>query len=154
MNNHEEDSENLTPEIAERIIERHLQYIDPLNHDRYKSYFTHFLASNISLVAGIIYLYDKNLYTLVNIFCYIGLSFALIWFLIMLKVVVDIRVSYKYKKMGYGKLEYPEPHLNWFFRFIRRWLPASVLMLFFPLGFIFIYLFLWRYLDLSCKYSL
>jgi len=42
MNNHEEDSENLTPEIAERIIERHIQYIDPLNHDRYKSYFTHF----------------------------------------------------------------------------------------------------------------
>ena len=153
MNNHEEDTENLTPEIAERIIERHLQYIDPLNHDRYKSYFTHFLASNISLVVAIIYLYERNLYTLKNIACYIGLSFAFIWFMIMLKLTVDIRVSYKYKIMAYGILEYPKPHLNWFFHFIRKWLPASFLMLLFPFGFIVIYFLLLRYLDLSCKYS-
>ena|SRR3990172_504592 len=153
MNNHEEDSENLTPEIAERIIERHIQYIDPLNHDRYKSYFTHFLASNISLVAGIIYLYDKNLYTLKNRACYIGLSFAVAWLVIMLKLAVDIHGSHKTKEMAYRILPYPKPRLNWFFRFISHIYP-SWLMLLFPVGFIIIYLLLWKYLDLSCKYSL
>lgn len=153
MNNHEEDSENLTPEIAERIIDRHIQYIEPLNHDRYKSYFTHFLATNISLVAGIFYLYDKKLNTLIKIGGCAGIFFSVIWFMIMLKIAVDIHKSHKTKEMAYRMLPYSQPHLNWVLRFISHIYP-SWLMLLFPVGFFIIYLLLWRYLGVSCKYSL
>jgi len=152
MNNYKEDSGNVAQEIAEKIIERHIQYIEPLNHDRYKSYFTHFLATDISLVAGIFYLYDKKLNTLIKIGGYVGIIFSIIWFMIMLKITLDIRVSYRYKEMVYKNLGYPEPpRLKWhgIVRFIRRWFPPSWLMLSFPLGFIAIYIFLSIYLNLS-----
>ena len=62
----------------------------PLNHDRYKTYFTQFLIVIVGLFSGLIA--GKALLPETKLILYfLGMSLSIIWLLVLCKVTVDIK---------------------------------------------------------------
>jgi len=62
----------------------------PLNHDRYKTYFTQFLVVIVGLFTGLI-TSNKLQLEIKPIFHFLGMSLSIIWLLVLCKVTVDIK---------------------------------------------------------------
>ena len=62
----------------------------PLNHDRYKTYFTQFLVVIVGLFTGLIASNELQI-EIKLIFHLLGMSLSIIWLLVLCKVTVDIK---------------------------------------------------------------
>ena len=62
----------------------------PLNHDRYKTYFTQFLVVIVGLFIGLITKNELNP-GIKSIFYFLGMSLSFIWLLVLCKVTMDIK---------------------------------------------------------------
>ena len=63
----------------------------PLNHDRYKTYFTQFIVVHFGLFIAISKQFEKIKVSL----CVIGIILSIAWFLVLLKISLDINKTWK-----------------------------------------------------------
>ncbi|MCG7961130.1 MAG: hypothetical protein N0E54_00360 [Candidatus Thiodiazotropha taylori] len=123
--------------MSDENYKRLIEELMPLNHDRYKAYFVHFFAILVAIFAGIANDYTSKIDGAVEVLLIVGIVISVIWFLVQLKITLDIRAvgksieNYENEDSFPYKIKISEARS-------KSIIPASELMLSVPLGFVVI----------------
>ena len=77
--------------MSSENYKRLIEVIIPLNHDRYKSYFVHFFAVQVAILAGIANDFTKDMLGARITLVFVGIVMAIIWFFVQRKISHDIK---------------------------------------------------------------
>jgi hypothetical protein len=117
----------------------------PLNHDRYKTYFTQFIVVHLGIFTA---LAQEGFKEMTSIFCAAGIVLSFAWLLVLLKIKSDISETWK----DLEKIEAALSEEERITAIPRIDMPASRVMLFIPIIFFFVYIamFIFRCQACSC----
>jgi hypothetical protein len=104
-----------------------------LNHDRYKTYFAQFMVLHLGIFTA---MNADKLSKLIPLFAVIGMALSVIWFIVLIKITLDIKKLWglieKYEKSSEQSIKVHESS--------SRFLGSSWLMLIVPLLFFIVHI--------------
>ncbi len=124
--------------MSDENYKRLIEVIIPLNHDRYKSYFIQFFAVHVAILTGIANDFTKDMVGVRITLVIIGIVMAAIWFLIQRKISHDIRNVWQMLSAQENSDEFKD-RIKISDTPSKNGMPASMLMLSIPVGFVLIY---------------